>query len=504
MNHMKSTVAKADVKEGQARQNLVSEMDFSGDKGRNHGDLLRIEVKTESGTSKFVLRNECFCLCLVLLIFSSGTAVNSWAQTDSFSESPPAWEVLLWGGKISRPEEPNSQPGTEDSRQSHKESSVTTAETPTVAGGPDSENPPSEWRISIDTLVKSVAPSCESSLEGPASALRSAPSAGGFALMPYRVLELRNIPPLYTNPALPGEGVWQSQDLPTGKNGWPVMYKTSYRPSVEYPNAIVHMVLFDMKQLSMRLYLGSAEPGAFKGASSIEPELMPQLLAVTNAFWKQRHSGEAGTIFRGSIMKNMAPGVASLVIYKDGSVDIMEWNEGIPTSLIRDAKQLRHLIVKDGRVVTKVIAGGEPGDSEIGLGFLLSEQESPAPYQPYWGGFWNSGAQVTYGQDWFIATRSAFGIRPDGNLVFAVGHHISTRDLAKAMALAGCDRAIHGDANPHNVLGNLYHNDGNGNIVKKAKLSPEQKDYTLDRYLGRSYTSDFFGFFIKNDKRDSS
>lgn len=322
--------------------------------------------------------------------------------------------------------------------------------------------------------------------------------------MPYRVLELRNIPPLYTNPALPGEGIWQSQDLPTGENGWPVMYRTSYRPSVEYPNAVVHMVLFDMKRLSMRLYLGSAEPGAFKGASSIEPERMPRLLAVTNAMWKQRHSGDAGTIFRGEVLKHMAPGVASLVIYKDGSVDILEWNEGIPTALIRDAKQLRHLIVKDGKVVTRITAGGRPSDSEIGLGFLLSEQENPAPYYSYWGGFWNRGPETTDGQEWFIATRSAFGIRPDGNLVFAVGHHISTKDLAKAMALAGCDRAIHGDANPHNVLGNLYYNDGNGNIVKKVKLSPDQKDYTLDRYLGRSYTSDFFGFFVRDEKRDAS
>jgi hypothetical protein len=91
-------------------------------------------------------------------------------------------------------------------------------------------------------------------------------------------------------------------------------------------------------------------------------------------------------------------------------------------------------------------------------------------------------------------TRSAFGIRKDGNLVFAIGHHISTKDLAKALVLAGCDRAIHGDANPHNVVGNLYYGNGDGEIVKRVKLSPEQRSYTLDRY-DRSYTSDFFGFF---------
>jgi hypothetical protein len=494
MNHIMSTVTEVDGKAEVARQSPV----FAGNSLPGNGDA------KAGGSGRSVSRDR-LGLALFLVILSITAAVDSWALDDSFSESPPAWEALLWGGKVSVDEPNKAEAGPERSAiQGSDTSTAPEAIPPETAAPVPKEEPASLWRISIDTVTQSVAPSWESHPADPGLAHRSEALAGGFSLMPYRVLELRNIPPLYTNPALPGEGVWQSQDLPVGKKGWPVMYKTSYRPSVDYPNAIVHMVLFDMKQLSMRLYLGSAEPGAFKGASAIEQEEMPRLLAVTNAMWKQRHSGEAGTIFRGEVVKHMAPGVASLVIYKDGSVDILEWNEGIPTALIRDAKQLRHLIVKDGKVVTSVIAGGKPSDSEIGLGFLLSEQENPSPSYSYWGGFWNRGPETNDGQEWFIATRSAFGIRPDGNLVFAVGHHISTKDLAKAMALAGCDRAIHGDANPHNVLGNLYYNDGNGNIVKKVKLSPDQKDYTLDRYLGRSYTSDFFGFFVRDEKRDAS
>ena len=85
------------------------------------------------------------------------------------------------------------------------------------------------------------------------------------------------------------------------------------------------------------------------------------------------------------MLKELAPGLATIVAYSDDSVDILEWNDGIPTSLIRDARQLRHLIVKEGRVVDSVIQGGRRADSEIGLGFLLSEEEQ-APYS-YWGGF---------------------------------------------------------------------------------------------------------------------
>ena len=85
-----------------------------------------------------------------------------------------------------------------------------------------------------------------------------------YQRVPFRVLTLKNIPPLYRSPVLPGEGVWEWTDMPKGDNGWPVLYRTSYRPSFEYPNAIVHMLLFDMKRLSMTLYLGSAEPGGSK------------------------------------------------------------------------------------------------------------------------------------------------------------------------------------------------------------------------------------------------
>ena len=170
-------------------------------------------------------------------------------------------------------------------------------------------------------------------------------------------------------------------------NGWPAIYKTSYRPSSEYPNAIVHMLLFDMKRVSMRLYIGSGEPGAPKGASRIQPEQRPHILAITNALWKQKHSRGAGAIFRGQVLRKMVPGVATLVIYKDGSVDILEWNDGIPIDLIRDARQLKHLIVKDGKVVTSVIKAGRVADSEIGLGYLLAEG------QP--GGYPTSGADTT-------------------------------------------------------------------------------------------------------------
>jgi hypothetical protein len=68
--------------------------------------------------------------------------------------------------------------------------------------------------------------------------------------------------------------------------------------------------------------------------------------------------------------------------------------------------------------------------------------------------------------------------------------------MAKAMVLAGCERAIHGDANPTNIVGNFYMRDPSGALLRKNKLSPEQSKYALNRY-DDGYTKDFFVFFFR-------
>jgi hypothetical protein len=447
------------------------------------------------------------------------------AYGDSFTENPPVWEPLLWGGKVTSD---RSMPTPSDKAEDVDGIAGIRGSTPT-----DSARAGEIDRLGEDrpTQAKSTDPNSvfrTSGLSGPVFASACSPPALvlpgiEFPRMlcrePFRSLALNNMPPLYVTPELPGEGIWESSGMPSVSDGWPVLYKTSYRPSEKYPNAIVHMIMLDMKYLSMRLYIGSGEPNRPANASMIEPENRSRLVAITNGLWKQKHSRDAGAIFRGKILREMVPGMATIVLYKDGFVDILEWNDSIPVDKVSDARQLRHLIVKDGRVVRTINSGGKVVDAEIGLGFLLSEDQR-GPQGSFWGsypygygrpygygnpyGYGGQAGGINYSDEWFIATRSAFGIRKDGNLVFAIGHHISTKDLAKALVLAGCERAIHGDANPHNVVGNLYYRNPDGDIVQVSKLSPDQKDYTLKRYLDRSYTSDFFGFFSKLRQNDNT
>ncbi|MFH1114001.1 MAG: ankyrin repeat domain-containing protein [Pseudomonadota bacterium] len=319
--------------------------------------------------------------------------------------------------------------------------------------------------------------------------------AGGGGRVVLGAVKLADIPPLYTDPKLPGEGVWDRRDMPVDESGQPLIYRTVYRPSSDFPNAVVYMLVFDMKRVSMKLYLGTAEPGADQCASGIDRSALPLLVAITNGLWQTRHAGRAGIVCHGRVLKKMENGVASIVLFKNGSVDILKWNDQIPLSEVTDARQLKHLIVEDGKVVTRIRKGGKEVDAEIGLGSLLDEERPtirvPAeePSKEQWS------LNFTSGPLWFIATRSAFGIRKDGNVVYALGHHIGTRDLAKALALAGCVRALHGDANPGNSVGLLYFMEDGGKIANGVRLSPHLDPGTVKRYLGPTYPKDFFGYF---------
>ncbi|MGC8658835.1 MAG: hypothetical protein ACP5U1_07150, partial [Desulfomonilaceae bacterium] len=141
------------------------------------------------------------------------------------------------------------------------------------------------------------------------------PERGEFNLLtrdPLDMLKLDNIKPLYTSPALQGEGVWQSSGSPRDGHGRPLIYRTFYRPSVDFPNAIVYMMVVDMSMMTMRYYVGSQEPAAAKGNSEVESNMRSKIMAVTNAMWMQRHSKGAGAIFRGKVMYPMLNGAATL------------------------------------------------------------------------------------------------------------------------------------------------------------------------------------------------
>ena len=176
------------------------------------------------------------------------------------------------------------------------------------------------------------------------------------------------------------------------------------------------MAMFDISRLKTRLFIGNTEPGMYEISYSPERESLSKIVAITNALWMQQHARGAGAIFRGRVVYPMVPGMATLVIYRDDSVDIVEWSDDIPTHLVKDARQLRYLLIKDGAVVENVVRNGKVVDSELGLGGFLID---------------NQGRSTMGNKFWFLANRTAFGIRDDGNLVFAMGHHVSDKRFSQ-------------------------------------------------------------------------
>ena len=120
----------------------------------------------------------------------------------------------------------------------------------------------------------------------------------------------------------------------------------------------------------------------------------------------------------------MVPGMATLVVYQDDSVDVLEWSKDIPLSTVKDARQLSHLILKNGKVVDNVIDHGKVTDSEIGLGGRLIDA---------------GGVSTTERAHWFLANRTAFGVRDDGNLVFAWGIMSAQKTLPGLWRLQGAN-----------------------------------------------------------------
>ena len=104
------------------------------------------------------------------------------------------------------------------------------------------------------------------------------------------VMSLKDIPPLYTSPKIDGEGIWVSADTPVSGDGKPLIYKTVYRPSVEFPNTVVYMAVFDMSRLKPRLFIGRAEPGIYKVSNAPPVAPLSKIVAITNAMWMQQHS----------------------------------------------------------------------------------------------------------------------------------------------------------------------------------------------------------------------
>jgi hypothetical protein len=264
-----------------------------------------------------------------------------------------------------------------------------------------------------------------------------------------------------------GEGVWQPY-IETS-NGEVVALRTFLQPDPERPYALVAVVALDLSKTRLHYVLGlkePARPGGPHGWGVIpdEDKQLGKLLAAFNGGFIAEH-GYYGAMADGVTALAGRAGLATLGIYKDGSVRIGEWGTDLSLGEDFDAwRQNALLIIDGGQINPKVHTG-----TYIEWGANLD------------------GAIVTL--------RSAVGISEDNQvLYYFAGPSLSMPVLADAMARAGVHNGLLLDINPTHAHFTAMRED-DGKLVAES-LYEQIMDLWIDRYLG-IWDQDFFYVTLK-------
>jgi hypothetical protein len=251
----------------------------------------------------------------------------------------------------------------------------------------------------------------------------NAPATGGPGL---RKLALRSVavtgavhPPdlaPIVHPALPGEGVWSPSETWSGSSA-PVQI-TQFRSDPNYPRMVAGVAWIDTARATIALYPGRLEPSVSlpRGSMEVPPALRPRLLATFNSAFKLEDSG-GGFAVNGETYAPMRPGMATLIGYANGRVDIQAWSGGSDVSPgIAFARQNLPLIVEGGRPNPNLSDG------------------------PAWG--------VTVGNA-IRVWRSGIGVDVQGNLIYAAADGQTVGSLAQILIRAGAIRGMQLDINSY-------------------------------------------------------
>lgn len=269
------------------------------------------------------------------------------------------------------------------------------------------------------------------------------------------------------NPALPGEGQWQ----PAGRllHGRAALYTTFMRPDHLHTGVVVGLAWMDPALVKFTFVPGLLEPGGPPSpwGGQVPPGQRGSLLATFNSAFKIQDS-EGGYYAHGTTTAALKPGIASLVIYTDGTATVGSWGRDVSMSpSVAVVRQNLHLLVDAGRPTAQ------------------SASNSAA----WWG--------PTLGNRVFV-WRSALGITANGALVYAAGNGMSVQSLAALLAAAHCVRAMELDINPYwtNFYSYTPAPPGDPNQVVPHKLLPDMQR-SLYRYLTPD-SRDFIAVQLRN------
>jgi hypothetical protein len=230
------------------------------------------------------------------------------------------------------------------------------------------------------------------------------------------------IEPVFAHP-LPGEGVWQR----TGPlvHGGPPVLVTTFRTERDYPRIVAYLAWFDHTRTALAWYPGRYEPPS---ADARGPMMVPydqrwRLLATFNGGFTHI-DGNNGSAVNGVTEEPLQDGLATLIGYRDGSVDVRTWTGGptAPSSIVY-ARQSLPLIVDNGKLNPEL-------DNSTKWGFTLGNAVR----------VWRTGV----------------GIDRRGNVIYAAANDQTVMSLARILLRAGAVRAMQFDINPEWPTMNIY------------------------------------------------
>jgi hypothetical protein len=273
-----------------------------------------------------------------------------------------------------------------------------------------------------------------------------------------------DVVPIAPDP-MSGEGIWmpgvQSVD------GVPLIYSTFLRPDVENTAVVAAVLEFDQHLVRTVAVPGTKEPGGsgWRWASGIPAAERGPLVAAFNSGFRFRHI-EGGYFTEGRTAVPLVNGDASLVIDRDGRVDVGAWGTDLTMSPdIVTVRQNLHLIVDRGVVVRGL------KDNADGLWGKRKHQ-----------------LQFTW--------RSGVGVTADGNLVLVAGDKMTLTAIATALADAGAVRGMQLDIHTQQVTVNLFQPVATSSTaVMATKLLPNMPR-PASRFLGADQR-DFFAVFVR-------
>lgn len=257
----------------------------------------------------------------------------------------------------------------------------------------------------------------------------------------------------FVSTPLPDEGVW----APTGRSvgGLPAVYTSFMRPDPIHTSLVTGFMWMDPKLLKAVHVPGLKEPAGAppKYGANVPDDLRASAVAAFNSAFRLDDS-RGGFYDDGTEVRRLVDGLASMVVNKDGSLDVVQWG--------RD----RQIDANVAQVRQNLALLVDNGQSAAGL-------DSEATTK--WG--------ATVGNK-VLVWRSGVGVDRNGGVIYIGGPGLSVNQLAELFLRAGAVRAMELDINQDWVTAFTFEQTDPNNpaSITGNKLLPTMSR-TNDRYL---------------------